>query len=94
MPGQIGCRYALFNAFVQQGDRQITLTGRHPAAQILLRRLPGQVEGMQHQKARLIPGIIGAMAKEQPLFMKATDTPADQITDSAECVEFVHGDDS
>ena len=38
-----------------------------------------QVQGSEHQLARFIPGVVGAVAEEQLLAMKPTDCPANVV---------------
>ncbi|MCY1428766.1 hypothetical protein D9M71_446630 [compost metagenome] len=60
------------------------------AVQVGIGDFPGQVQGAQHQLARLVPGVVGAMTEEQALRMETAHGPADMVTQGQQ-TGFGHG---
>ncbi|MNZ91814.1 hypothetical protein D3C78_1108090 [compost metagenome] len=89
---QVGGRDAFVDTPLQQRAHRLQLVQLETAVEVVGRHIPGQMQAAQHQRSRLVPGVVGAVPEEQLGAMEAADTPADQVTDALQtAVVGAHG---
>jgi len=84
LPEQIGGRYALLDAPLQQILQVRTLIVLEAAVEVAVGHFPGQVQRTQHQLARLVPGVVGAVPEEQLFGLETADGPANVVAQGAQ----------
>ena len=78
---QVGRRQAMHHALLQAFQQRVALAAGKACIEKRLQRVARQMQGGKHDPDRLIPGIVGAVAKMQAGLVEAADGPAQPVAD-------------